>query len=171
MKEILKYGLILAVICLAASGLLAGVYTLTKPQIDKQAQAELETALQQVMPQAVSFEAVMSEDEIIYYKGYDKQKKAVGIVFKALAKGYSSTIETLVGLSPEGKIIAIKVINQNETPGLGTRVTEEAFGGQFINKKADDFSRISAISGATISSSAVIKSVKEKLQEIQKIAK
>lgn len=171
MKEILKYGIILSIICLIASGLLAGVYALTKPQIDKQAQTEAEAALKEVLPQAISFEPVKSAEEILYYKGYNKEKKAVGIVFKAIAKGYSSTIETLVGVSNQGKITAIKVINQNETPGLGTRVAEKTFTSQFTDKGAADIPKVSAISGATISSSAVIKSVKEKLEEIQKIAK
>ena len=171
MKEMLRYGVILSVICVIASGLLAGVYSLAKPQIDKQAVAELEISLMQVLPQAVSFEPVKSGEEILYYKGYTKEKKSAGIVFKATAKGYSSTIETLVGASREGKIIAIKVISQNETPGLGTRVTETTFTDQFINKGVADMPKVSTISGATISSSAVINTVKKKLEEIQKIAK
>lgn len=171
MKEVLKYGVILTSICLIASGLLAGVYSLTKPQIDKQAQAEIEASLKQVMPQASRFEPVMSSEEILYYKGFDKAGGISGVVFKAQAKGYSSIIETLVGLSNEEKIIAIKVISQNETPGLGTRIGEKTFSEQFVNRRADDISQVSAISGATISSSAVIKSVKEKLEEIQKILK
>jgi len=171
MKEVFKYGLILCVICLVASGLLAGVYSFTKPQIEKQGAAEIEEALKQVVPQALRFEPVKSADEILYYRGYDKNDKLTGFVFKAQAKGYSSTIEILVGVSTQKKIIGIKVVSQNETPGLGTRVTEETFGKQFINKSANDISQISAISGATISSGAVIKSVGEKLEKIQNILK
>ncbi|MDD4182931.1 MAG: RnfABCDGE type electron transport complex subunit G [Candidatus Omnitrophica bacterium] len=171
MKEVLKYGLILSAICLIASGLLAGVYSFTKPQIDKQAQNEIDKALTQVVPQANRFEPVQSTDEILYYRGYDKNNKLAGFIFKARAKGYSSTIETLVGLSLQKKIIAIKVIAQNETPGLGSRVTEKTFIQQFTNKNANELSNVSAISGATISSSAVIASVKEKLEKIQNILK
>jgi len=171
MKEVLKYGLILSAICLIASGLLAGVYSFTKPQIDKQAQNEINEALTQVVPQANRFEPVQSTDEILYYRGYDKNNKLAGFVFKAQAKGYSSTIETLVGVSLQKKIIAIKVIAQNETPGLGSRVTEKTFIQQFANKNVNELSNVSAISGATISSSAVIASVKEKLEKIQNILK
>ncbi|MFA5008846.1 MAG: RnfABCDGE type electron transport complex subunit G [Candidatus Omnitrophota bacterium] len=171
MKEIIKYGLILCIICLLASGLLAGVYSFTQPQINKQAQSEIREALKQVVPQANRFEPVKSGEEVLYYRGYDKNNKLTGFAFNAQAKGYSSTIETLVGVSTQKRIIAIKVVAQNETPGLGSRVTEKAFSQQFANKNAGDISQVSAISGATISSSAVIKSVEEKLEKIQNILK
>jgi electron transport complex protein RnfG len=171
MKEIIKYGIILTVICLIASSLLAGVYSLTKSQILKQAQAETEAGLSQVVPGAVRFEPVKSKGEALYYQGYDKENKLSGIAFYASAKGYSSPIDTLVGMSSEGKIIAIKVISQNETPGLGTQVTQKSFTEQFCDKGIADLSQVSTISGATISSSAVIKSVKQRAEEIQKLLK
>ncbi|MDD4955210.1 MAG: RnfABCDGE type electron transport complex subunit G [Candidatus Omnitrophica bacterium] len=171
MKEILKCGLILCVICVVASGLLAAVYSFTSAQIDKQNKNETGEALKQVMPRAIRFEAVKSGEEITYYRCYGKDNKVNGFIFKAKAKGYSSEIETLAGLSLQKKITAIKVISQNETPGLGTRVTDETFSQQFTGKSAGDISQVSAISGATISSRAVIKSVEEKLKELQKILK
>jgi electron transport complex protein RnfG len=171
MKDIAKYGVILAVICLVASSILAGMYSFAKPHTDKQAQAGTEAGLLQVIPQASRFEAVKSKDEILYYQGYDKENKPVGIAFYASAKGYSSTIETLAGMSEEGKIIAIKVINQDETPGLGTRVDEKSFTEQFCDRGVTDLLQVSTISGATISSSAVIKSVKQRAEEIQRLLK
>jgi electron transport complex protein RnfG len=88
----------------------------------------------------------------------------MGAAFKASGKGYSSIIETMVGMLKDGTITAIKVISQNETPGLGARVAEPEFTGQFENIK--DLSGVSAITGATISSRAVINSVEKKDKEI-----
>jgi electron transport complex protein RnfG len=95
----------------------------------------------------------------------------MGVVFKAKGKGYSSVIETLVGMSLSGKISAIKVVSLSETPGLGMRVTENSFCGQFDNRDALDLSQVQAISGATISSRAVIDSVSAKAGEIQGLMK
>jgi electron transport complex protein RnfG len=164
MKEMIKYGVTLAFICIIAAGLLAGVNALTKSKIISQALAEEGASLREVLPQAVSFEAVKSGDTVLYYKALDGEGKLMGVAFKASGKGYSSIIETMVGMLKDGTITAIKVISQNETPGLGTRVAEPEFTGQFENIK--DLSGVSAITGATISSRAVINSVEKKAKEI-----
>jgi electron transport complex protein RnfG len=167
MKEMVRYGFILTVICVIAAGLLAAVNSLTKSRIIAQAQAEEEAGLKEVLPGAEKFEAVKEDSEILYYRGTDKEGKFLGVAFKASGKGYSSVVETLVGMNAEGKIMAIKVLSQNETPGLGMRVTEDSFTGQFANKNTQELSGVQAISGATISSRAVIDSVMEKAGEIQ----
>lgn len=171
MKEAIRYSIILSLICLIASGLLAGVYSLTKSRIEAQAQVENETSLKEVLMGAGRFEPVKQEEKILYYKGYDNDNKLIGVAFNASAKGYSSVIDTMVGMSYGGEIIAIKVVSQNETPGLGTRVAEKSFTGQFANKPASDLSKVSVISGASISSKAVIDSVRQKTEEIQKLLK
>jgi len=172
MKEAIKYSLILSSICLVASALLAGVYTLTKFRIETQAEAEIEASLKQVLPGASRFEPVPDENGgILYYKGFDNKDKLAGIVFSAQGKGYSSTIETMCGMLLTGEITAIKVISQNETPGIGTRVSEKTFADQFAKKSIAGLSEVSAISGATISSKALINSVKLKAEEIKKLSR
>ena len=167
MREMIRYGLTLAIICIVASGLLAGVNVLTKHRITAQAQAEEDSSLKEVLPAAESFLPVKSGEEIIYYKALDKEKNLLGVAFRASGKGYSSSIETMVGMLKDGTIKAIKVLSQNETPGLGARVAESSFTGRFSDKKAQDLSAVEAITGATISSRAVIDSVKKKAQEIK----
>ncbi len=171
MKETLRYGFTLAIICVVASGLLAGMNSLTKARIIAQAKAEEETALREVMPEGEHFEAVNRDEDIIYYKVSNKDGKFIGVAFKASGKGYSSTIDTLVGMTGEGKIIAIKILNQNETPGLGARVIEPSFTEGFINKNIQGLSQVQAITGATISSRAVIDSVQKKAEEIKGLIK
>jgi electron transport complex protein RnfG len=167
MREMIRYGIILSIICAVASGLLAGVNFLTKSKIIAQEQNEQENSLQEVMPEGRDFEAVKSNGEVIYYKAYDKDKRLVGIAFQASAKGYSSDIVSMVGLTKEGEITAIKILSQNETPGLGARVAEPAFVGQFAHKNIPGLGEVQAITGATISSKAVIYAVKKKAQELQ----
>jgi len=171
MRETFRYGFILAIICAVASGLLAGMNSLTKAKIIAQAQAEEDSALREVMPEGEHFEPVRKGEDIIYYKVNNKDNKFIGVVFKASGKGYSSIVDTLVGMSQDGTIAAIKILNQNETPGLGARIAEPSFTGRFANKNIQDLSGVQAITGATISSKAVLNSVQEKVKEILELIK
>ncbi len=168
MKQMIKYGLTLATICMIATGLLAVVNSFTKAQIEAQAQTEQANSLKEVMPDASRFEPVKTKEEIDYYKAYADNNTLLGTAFKASAKGYSSLIETLVGMKTDGTIIAVKILAQNETPGLGTRTTEPAFTGQFKNQNINNL-QVQAITGATISSKAVIGSVMKKGMEIKQL--
>jgi electron transport complex protein RnfG len=171
MKEMVRYGFILALICIVASGLLAGVNSLTKPRIIAQAQEEEEASIREVMPGGEKFTPVKKQDEVLYYKVTDKENKFIGVAFKAMADGYSSTIETMVGMTQDGTITNIKILSQNETPGLGSRISEPSFTQQFMNKNIQSLNEVQAITGATISSTAVIDSVKEKAKKIKELFK
>lgn len=171
MKEMVRYGFTLAIICIVASGLLAVVNSLTQPRIIAQAQEQEEATLLELLPGSAGFTPVKSADEVLYYRGYDKDKNFAGIVFKASAKGYSSVIETMVGLTKEGKITAIKVISQNETPGLGTKIAQPEFISRFSSKNIAELDQVQAITGATVSSRAVINSVAKKAKDLQGLLK
>jgi Na+-translocating ferredoxin:NAD+ oxidoreductase subunit G len=171
MKEPLRYGLILGLICFLAASLLALVNFLTTPKIMAQEILKQENGLKEISPEGIFFEPLRSNNETAYYKVFDINKVLIGVVFKARALGYSSMIDTLAGMTVEGKITAIKVLNQNETPGLGSRISEPDFTGQFKGKFIPDLKDIQAITGATISSKAVIDSVKSKASKIMELIK
>jgi len=165
MKETMKFGFILGVICIIAAGLLAGVDILTKPRILAQEKIEEELSLKSIFPEALRFEEVNEKNKVIYHKAFNKDGKFIGVAFKASAKGYSGEIDTFAGMLANGEITAIKILSQSETPGLGSRIAEPDFTGRFKGKS--DLSEIKAITGATISSRAVIDSVREKAKEIR----
>lgn len=171
MKDVIRYGLILSLICMTASASLAVVNSVTKPKIISQARTEEEKSLKEVMPEGEGFEPVKIGPDIIYYKIYDKYNKFIGIAFKASGKGYSSQVESIVGMAKEGKVTAIKILSQNETPGLGTRIAENNFLERFIGWDVHAQKGIQAIAGATISSRAVIDSVEKKAQELKELIK
>lgn len=171
MKQMARYGAVLMLICVVASGLLAAVNALTKEKIIAQARAEEEASLREVLPAAVRFEPVLSGTELLCYKGYDKKDRFIGVAFKASGKGYSSQIDTVAGMLIDGTITAIKVVNHNETPGLGSRVAEPEFAAQFSHKQLGQFVRVEAITGATISSKAVINSVQRKAEAVRGVLK
>lgn len=172
MKTVVRYGFVLGLICVLAGALLAVVYSITQPIIIAQMKREREKTLTELLPGASRFEAVNSSDgTVIYYKAYDKDDKAAGFALNVSGKGYSSVIETMVGLTLDRKIRAVKVVSHNETPGLGNRISAPAFISQFANKDAVSLSQVQAIAGATISSRAIIESVKNKLNEFETLLK
>ncbi|MCM8820142.1 MAG: FMN-binding protein [Candidatus Omnitrophica bacterium] len=171
MKEILKYGFILFLICFFAASFLAKVYSVAKPRIEKRAKEEFQNNLRQLIQEGEQFLPIKIGDEIVYYKVYNKNNDFIGVIFKTQAKGYSSTINTLVAMSPSFEIIKLKVIEQKETPGLGSRITDKEFIEQFSKKQINEISKVNTITGATISSKAVISSVYEKAKKIKELLK
>lgn len=193
MNNFIKFPLTLFIICLAASGLLGVVHRATYPKIIGQAKAEEEQSLKDVFPQAKGFEPVKKGEEALYYKALDDAGKVLGYAFKASKRGYASDIVTMAGMDTQGKIIKIKVLYQNETPGLGSRINEVIqketlwdvllkkvkssekkepwFQAQFSGKAYDSLDRsVDTITGATITSKAVIDSVREKAVEVMEAA-
>lgn len=167
MKETIRYGFILGLICFLSSGLLAVVHGVTEEKIALEKEKEINRALKDVMPQAGEFKPHLKGEAVVYYLAYDASKKLAGFVLKAANKGYSSEIEVLAGLNRNLEITNIKIVSQNETPGLGSRITEPQFTGQFSGKTLESFDQVQAITGATISSGAVIRAVKDKISEFK----
>lgn len=164
-------GLKLMIICLAASLVLAVTYKITLPAIQAQKANQEQQAFKQILPQADKFLEGQT-GRFTYYEGF-KNKDRVGCVLKVKAKGYAGNIDMLVGIDSRGAIQAVEVLSQQETPGLGSRITEirQAEGKpwfleQFKGKIAADLkmSDIQAITGATISSKAVLEGIKGEVE-------
>lgn len=153
MVKLVHYGFLLALICFIAKGFLP-------------THAEEGNNFTEVMPEGKRFEPVKSGADVLYYKAYNQNGEFIGAVFKASGRGYSGVIETLTGLAKDLKINAVKVVSLNETPGVGGRVAEKSFTGQFTRKGIQDINTVQAITGATISSKAVMDSVKAKSEEV-----
>jgi Na+-translocating ferredoxin:NAD+ oxidoreductase subunit G len=169
MGRIIKLGLTLAIFCVISAGMLAYVFIMTVPRIEANAKASFEGSLREVLPGAESFKSVAApgtKSEI--YEGYAGDK-AVGLAVKVSPRGYSGEIVMLVGVDPEFRVKGMKILNQRETPGLGTNVEKPKFQKQFIGKGIKDTIEpkrdIDAITGATISSRAVCEGVKTVLRD------
>jgi len=161
----------LLVTCLVAALALAQVYAVTKPKIVQQQADATNSALGMVLPQARTFNNV--EPDSLWY-GLDSSGAKVGIVFRSGERGYGGPVPVLVGVDLTGHVIGLRVATAaeglKETPGLGLKATEAWFGTQFVG--ADSTVRlkksggtVDAISGATITSSAVTKGIAEGLKK------
>jgi len=166
MKDITRFSVILFFICIISALFLAFIFDIAEPRIQEQRRLEEKKAIQGVLPQVPETIEKIEEQDLVFYKAKDAQGNLIAYVFIAKAYGYSSDIKTVVSLTPRGKIIAVKVLEQSETPGVGSRITEDEFLNQFKNKNVNG--QFDTITGATISSTAVINSIKEKAQKVLK---
>jgi len=172
MLKILKLAFTLTVFCVVSAGALAYVFMFTGPKIEANAKLAFERSLKEVMPVAESFKAAGKDGKI--FEGV-AAGKTVGTVVLVAPRGYSSNIQMLVGVDGELKVKGIKVLDQRETPGLGTNILKAKFLGQFVGKSSADKLEpkkdVEAITGATISTRGVCEGVRAALAGASEFAK
>jgi len=185
----IKDAIILFAITLISGLILGFVYDITKAPIAAAAKAAKNEAYAVVFPDAKDFEASDAEtskiaetadeisgkgfghvtiDEVVDAK--DASGNNVGRVITATSKdGYNGTVQLSVGIKSGGTVVGITFLTLAETPGLGMRAGEKDFYSQYANKNTKEFklvkgsasgdNEIAAISGSTITSSAVTNAV------------
>ena len=175
--------LCLFLVCLVCSALLGGVYVLTKGKIDQEQIKKTNNAIALVTPEFDN--APSSEKMSVEIDGKDiavyparKDGKTVGYAVESFtSKGFSGTINIMVGFDMEGNIVGTSVISHSETPGLGAKMTEPAFYSQFVGKNpasfklgvAKDGGDVDAITASTITSRAYCDAVDRAYRVFQKI--
>ncbi len=156
----------LAVIVIISVILLMVVNSITSPIVKNTQVEEIKNTLRSIFPEMSQYE-LKDEVYIIYQDG-----EKTGYAFIASGSGYSGDIDIMIGLDSGFGIKDISILSQTETPGLGSMITESSFTDQFKGLSASDIAlkadggKIDAVTGATISSRAVVNAVKEKMVEI-----
>ncbi|MEE9615152.1 MAG: RnfABCDGE type electron transport complex subunit G [Thermodesulfobacteriota bacterium] len=163
--------------------ILAGFYIVAAPKIEANRLAEEKRAIFAVLPGAVDYETIEREitgdkgpEKLLIFRGLDGDGGTSGYAFVAKGPGFAAIITMMVGLNVSAETLSgMKVLEQLETPGLGNKIAEEKFEGQFRglaihprieylkNKKPDKPNQIQAITGATISSKAVTEAINKRL--------
>jgi len=101
----------------------------------------------------------------------------IGYVFYTSPIGYGGEMDLMIGIDSSGVIRGVKVLQHSETPGLGNLATVPAFTYQFVGKSgglvitrvSPGDNEIQAVTGATITSSAVVAGVNEALSYFQRM--
>ena len=162
-KEFAMPPLVLTVIAAVVTGALVATESVTTPIIEQQAAAAADAARAVVLPSADSFTQVtvdeMPEGGVDIYEA----NNGTGYVVTAQAKGYGGMLKVMVGIDSNGLISGTEVLENNETQGLGSKVSEHAFMDQYIGKDSA-LEGIETISGTTISSNAFSKAVQNAYQ-------
>ena len=93
------------------------------------------------------------------------------------SNGYGGEIVLMVGLDTSGKLVGYQKLVASETPGLGTKITEDSFLGQLRGRAFNanwqvrkDGGEIDAITAATISSRAALECVRDAIEKYEKAA-
>ena len=120
----------------------------------------------QITPGAISVPKNGQTSSLTAYR-VAQDNKVAGWVVKADGQGYGDKLELLIGTDADvQKITGLFVLEQKETPGLGNRISEPQWRGQFAGKSTNTPlevvkgqgqgpATIDAITGATISSRSV----------------
>ncbi len=178
MKNMMKDASVLFLITLVAGLLLGGVYEVTKDPIAKQKELKTTRAYQEVFSHAYEFTALeLAMPEGVYYdatidstsEAKDQSGNLLGYVMVITAHGgYNGDIQFTMGIRMDGTINGISLLSIAETPGLGMQA-EEVLKPQFSGKNSHQLvvtktgavtaDEIDAISGATITSNALVSGV------------
>lgn len=176
-----KIALTLFVVALLAVLMLALVNMYTKEPIAAAQRAALHKSLQQVLPEHANdllvdmFKFPVSDTELLkVFPAKNKKGDVIAYAWEQIAPdGYSGTIRILMGVRTSGEVVAIRITDHRETPGLGDGVTKnKTWLDSFIDKvlaktkwavKKDggDFDQFT---GATITPRAVVKAVHKGLE-------
>ncbi len=178
MKDMIKITLPLVAIFVVAGIIMSMTYQRTYPVRFQAEKKEKEEALKEMAPDATdpinpAGTWTANNKPYEYYQA-TSGGKPVAFIASTAGKGYSSYIQMLVSLSTDLKIKDVKVLDMNETPGLGDQVLEKSFLDQFKGKslsqivliKGETKENIQAVSGATYSSRGVTNGVKDAVQTL-----
>lgn len=103
--------------------------------------------------------------------------RPVAVLLRSQSQGYAGTIELLIAIDAQGKLLGVKSLKQNETPALGGHLGDwpNAWLGTFTGKSSDgptdtgwalkkDQGQFDQIAGATITSRAAINAIHDALR-------
>lgn len=160
----------LTLVALAASVSLAYMNELTKGPKEAARKLKKLNAIKSVLPdisndpftEKTSFAVEGEKDSLDFFPGKNGEELAGIAVSTFTNKGYNGLIKLMVGFDQTGSIHNIVVLEQKETPGLGTKITTESFVSQYLDKNPGEFNmtvkkdggETDAITGATITSRA-----------------
>jgi electron transport complex protein RnfG len=189
MKLSARMVVVLTSIGLLSGGFLATVGHLTKERIALNKQREIALAIIQVIPGTVSSQKLYEERDLSVYGGKDEEGNIIGFAIHASGIGFQDKITLMLGTNTSlERTSRLAILDQKETPGLGAKITDaESFLKYWENRdcsgaislrkpavrSAEELlpSEINTITGATISSEAVLSIVNSSLEYTRRLIK
>ncbi|WP_432459384.1 electron transport complex subunit RsxG [Agarivorans sp. QJM3NY_25] len=188
-QSIRSNAIMLATFAFCCTLLVVVVNYFTAPQIEHQIEQQRRKSMNEVLPTQLTSIAYQQQcyiDTNLGYLGSDKAQTIRVISNKGQVQayvypitapdGYGGAISLLVGVEANGKISGVRVVQHNETPGLGDKIETRKsdwiyqFNQQFLLDENDsrwavknDGGQFDAFTGATITPRAVVKAVKKAL--------
>ncbi|MCO7222924.1 electron transport complex subunit RsxG [Pleionea sp. CnH1-48] len=189
-RSIYKNSLVLGAFALLSIGLIALFHTLTKERILAEMEAKLARTLDELIPPShynndVYHDCTLlaSQDKtknIRFYRMRVDNKPYATVFTTTAPDGYSGAIELIIGITAENNIAGVRVIEHNETPGLGDKI-ELKKSDWMLQFKAlslatvpadqwkvkKDGGRFDSFTGATITPRAVLSAIRRSLEYVE----
>ncbi|MDZ7820825.1 MAG: FMN-binding protein [Candidatus Marinimicrobia bacterium] len=186
MSNSAKIIIVLTVITLFSGGVLALLDNFTAPKIKAHQEEVKNRALRAALPDNDRVQE-LTKGDYRFYAAY-RDNEIVALAFEASGGGYQSELRLMVGVTPDfNTITGAVILEQVETPGLGTKIQEDPankenpgwFMGQFTglrtepeisyvkNEEPGNDHEVRAITGATISSKAVVNILNEHIKKAE----
>lgn len=180
---------VLTAVALLSGGFLTTVGLLTEERIALNKQREIEEAIVRVVPGTVSSAKLYEEKGLSVYGVMDTGGDLLGYAIYASGMGFQDKITFMLGTNADlTRTNGLYIIEQKETPGLGAKITDRKFFLQFWENKdcsvplslhkpalpsPEDLgpSEINTITGATISSEAVLNITNSSLERVRHLIK
>lgn len=159
------------------------------PRIERNKTSKLYELASGLLPNATGFTAVTESIEIKALDGKSQEltvyqaaanNQTIGWVFQVIGSGFADKIELVVAVDAAFETLAgFDVLSSNETPGFGDRIKDSYYRDQFKGAPTEGLtlvktgdpetidSEIVAISGATVSSAAVVRAIDHYLPQVK----
>ncbi|MDR0969591.1 MAG: RnfABCDGE type electron transport complex subunit G [Lentimicrobiaceae bacterium] len=170
----------LLIVTLTAGITLGAVFILTEDPIEKAKKQKQEKAIKAVLDdfdriESKNIKSAYDENQDLVFNVAYKGDQFVGVAIETFTNnGFGGTIKLMIGLSPDGTINNISVLEHKETPGLGDKMekSKSDWSEQFNGKKGKvalkkNGGEIDAITAATISSNAFIDAVNRAIETFE----
>jgi electron transport complex protein RnfG len=193
-KNATRTGFILLVFALVGTAALAWTFGLTHPAIERSEEAEKLKLLNQVMPvelydnNLIASQKSLPPDDLLGTRQPShvwfarKQGQLSGLALEAIAPdGYSGDIDLLIGITPGGEVLGVRVTAHHETPGLGDYIdiTKSPWIKTFDHRSLTqpetkmwevkkDGGAFDSVAGATITPRAVVRALRNALEYVAK---
>lgn len=120
-----------------------------------------------------------SDSGIEYYTAI-KGGETAAYIFTESAKGYGGDVSVMTAVKPDGTVAGVAILDvSGETPGLGQNAAKESFYSQYAGLKKGvsllkngakaENNEVDAVTGATITSTAVTRAVNAALDDFEKV--
>jgi electron transport complex protein RnfG len=172
---VLRLAVTLLLICTVVATVLAGVNAFTAPMIAELKAAKTQQAIEAVLPGGGE-EIEFTDNTGLVTKVYASD---AGYAIQVAPMGFGGAIDMMVGVDKEGNVLAISIISQTETAGLGSVAAEktskgETFRGQFEGMSGvlavdKDGGEVDSISSATITTRAIVTGINAALECAKKL--
>ena len=178
-NDIIKPVAVLLAICIIIPLALSLTNRITKDKIaELDEKNSRETMASLIKADSFTEEGFKDGENEFTYNLALKDGEIVGYIFKTAEKGYGGDVSVMTAVNVDGTVKSVAVLDvSNETPGLGQNAAKESFYTQYEGKTsgisllkngADSAkNEVNAVTGATITSTAVNKAVNQALEQFK----